>query len=98
MRSREYLKVPKAEEGRTKILVLRNLRCIQDGKVMSHNNLELEGADCLAVTFKMQKKEDKNDTVHHKATRDQTMCPIQAGAELVPPICLIFVVHTLHRV
>ena len=30
----------------------------------------------------MQKKEDKNDTVHHKATEDQKMCPIPAGAEL----------------
>jgi len=34
----------------------------------------------------MQKKEDKIDTVHQKATRDQTMCPIQAGAELVRQI------------
>ena len=83
MRSREYLKVAKAEEGRTKILALRNLRFIRDGKVMSHDDLELERADCLAITFEMQKKEDKNDTVHHKATRDQTMCPVQAGAELV---------------
>ena len=50
---------------------------------MSHDDLELERADCLAITFEMQKKEDKNDTVHHKATQDQTMCPIQAGAELM---------------
>jgi hypothetical protein len=53
---------------------------------MSHNNLELEQADCLAVTFEIQKKEDKNNTVHHKATRDQTMCPIKAAAELVHQI------------
>ena len=83
MRSREYLKVPKAEQGRTKILVLRNLRFIQDDKVMSHNDLNLEQADCLAVTFEMQKKEEKNDPGHHKATRDKTMCPIQAAVELV---------------
>jgi hypothetical protein len=50
---------------------------------MSHDDSDLEHADCLAVTFEMQKKEDKNDTVHHKATRDQTMCPVQAAAELV---------------
>jgi len=83
MRSREYLKVPRAEMGRTKILVLRNLRFIRDGRVMSHDDSDLEQADCLAITFEMQKKEDKNDTVHHKATRDQTMCPVQAAAELV---------------
>ena len=50
---------------------------------MSHDDSDLEQADCLAITFEMQKKEDKNDTVHHKATRDQTMCPVQAAAELV---------------
>jgi hypothetical protein len=83
MRSREYLKVPKAEEGRTKILLLRNLRFIRDGKVMSHDDPELDLADRLAITFEMQKKEEKNDTVHHEATRDQTMCPIKAAAELV---------------
>ena len=64
MRSREYLKVTKAEEGRTKILALRNLRFIRDGKVMSHDDLELERADCLAITFEMQKKEDKNEERH----------------------------------
>ena len=83
MRSREYLKVPKAEEGRTKILVLRNLRFICNGRVMSHDDAELELADRLAITFEMQKKDDKNDTIHHEATRDQIMCPIQAAAELV---------------
>jgi hypothetical protein len=82
MRSREYLKVPKAEGGWTKILVLKNLRFIRNGRVMSHDNIELELADRLAITFEMQKKDDKNDTIHHEATRDQTMCPIQAAAEL----------------
>ena len=69
--------MPKAEEGRTKILLLQNLRFIRDGKVMSHDDSdsELDIADCLAITFEMQKKDDKNNTVHHEATRDQTMCP-----------------------
>ena len=48
---------------------------------MSHDDPELEQADCLAITFEMQKKDDKNDTIHHKATRDQTMCPVQAAAK-----------------
>ena len=64
MRSREYVKVPKAEEGRMKILVLRNIRFIQDGKVLSHDDSELECADYLAITFKMQKKEENNNTIH----------------------------------
>jgi hypothetical protein len=83
MRLREYLKVPKAEEGRTKILVLQNIRFIQDGKVLSHNESELEYADYLAVTFEMQKKEKKNNTVHTQKTGDPIMCPVRAAAELV---------------
>jgi hypothetical protein len=83
MRSREYVKVPRAEEGRTKLLVLRNIRFIRDGKVINHNDPQLECADCVAITFEMQKKEEKNDTVHHKRTGDHTMCPVSAAAELV---------------
>jgi len=66
MRSREYVKVPRAEEGQTKLLVLRNIRFIRDGKVIDHNDPQLECADCVAITFEMQKKEEKNNTVHHK--------------------------------
>ena len=84
MRSREYVSVPRAEEGQTKILVLRNFRFIrEDGKVLSHNSVELEGADCVAITFEMQKKDEKNDTIHHKATGHLTMCPVRAAVELV---------------
>ena len=83
MRSREYIKVPKAEEGGTKILVLRNIRFIQDGKVLSHNNSDLECADYLAVTFEMQKKKEKNNTVHTQKTGDPIMCPVCAAADIV---------------
>ena len=83
MRSREYVSVPRAEEGRTKILVLRNFRFIREGKVLSHDSAELECADCVAITFEMQKKEEKNDTIHHKATGDRIMCPVRAAVELV---------------
>ena len=77
------MKVPKAEEGRTKILVLRNIRFIRSGKVISHNDPQLECADCVAITFEMQKTDEKNDPVHHKATGDPIMCPVRAAAELV---------------
>jgi hypothetical protein len=83
MRSREYVKVPKAEEGRTRQLVLQNIKFIKDGKVIDHEDDRLEYADCVAITFEMQKKEEKNDTVHHKSTNDYIMCPVRAAAQLV---------------
>ena len=72
MRSREYLKVPRAELGRTKILLLLNIRFVRNGKNVSHDNPALELSDCIAIWFEMQKKEEKNDTdQHHKALGDQ---------------------------
>jgi len=31
----------------------------------------------------MQKKDEKSDTVHHKATKDANMCPVRAAAAIV---------------
>jgi hypothetical protein len=86
MRSREYTKVPRAEEGRTKLLALRNMRFIKEGRVLDHDDPQLEYADFIAVTFEMQKKEDKNDTVHTARTGDPIMCPVRAAAKLVQRI------------
>ena len=83
MRSREYLNVPRAELGRTKILLIRNIRFVRNGRNVSHDDPALEMSDCIAITFEMQKKEEKNDTVHHKSSGDTIMCPVRAAAELV---------------
>ena len=50
---------------------------------MSHDDPALEMSDCIAITFEMQKKEEKNDTVHHKSSGDAIMCPVKAAAGLV---------------
>ena len=83
MRSCEYLKVPQAEKRRTDILRLRNVRFIKDGKALPHDSDFLHLADCVAVTFEMQKKDEKSDTVHHKATDNANMCPVRAAAAIV---------------
>lgn len=83
MRAREYSKVPKAEQGRTKILLIRNIRFVRNGRNVSHDDPALEMSDCIVITFEMQKKEEKNDTVHHKSSGDTIMCPVKAAAELV---------------
>ena len=35
------------------------------------------------TALRSQKKEEKNDTVHHKALGDLIMCPVRSAAELV---------------
>jgi hypothetical protein len=55
-RSCEYLKVPRREMKRTKLLRLRNIRFFKDGRLISTPSENLEFADSVAVTFEMQKK------------------------------------------
>ena len=83
MRSCEYLNVPQAEKRRTDVLRLRNIRFVTNGKVLPHDSELLHLADCVAITFEMQKKDEKSDTVHHKATDNANMCPVRAAAAIV---------------
>ena len=83
MRSCEYLKVTQAEKQRTEILRLRNLRFFKDGKLVKHDDPHLEFSDCISITFKMQKKDEKNDTVTQMASGDVNMCPVQMAAAIV---------------
>jgi hypothetical protein len=43
----------------------------------------LESADSMAITFKMQKNDSKFDTVIHSWTDDPVLCPILQWAQLV---------------
>jgi hypothetical protein len=64
-RSCEYLKVPRREMKRTKLLCLCNIRFFKDGQLLSFPSDDLESAESVAVTFEMQKNDQKNDTVIH---------------------------------
>ena len=83
MRSCEYLKVAKPEQRRTKILRLRNVRFSRGVKQLSHDHRELEFADCVALTFERQKKDEKMDTVTLMASQDARLCPVRAAAAIV---------------
>jgi hypothetical protein len=78
----EYLKVTQAEKGRTDILCLRNLRFFRDGNLIKHSDPHLEFSDCISITFEMQKKDEKNDTVTQKASVDINMCPVRMAASI----------------
>mmetsp|Transcript_24276 Transcript_24276/g.35977 ORF Transcript_24276/g.35977 Transcript_24276/m.35977 type:complete len:90 (+) Transcript_24276:1296-1565(+) len=47
----KYLKVPQLEKRRTDVLRLRSIRFFRNGLEMKHNNLWLEYADCVSITF-----------------------------------------------
>jgi hypothetical protein len=83
MRSCEYLQVAKPDQRRTEILRLRNIRFFRGVEQLSHNNRELEFADCVALTFERQKKDEKMDTVTLMASQDARLCPMRAAAAIV---------------
>ena len=86
MSSCKYLKVAKPDQQRTKILRLRNDRFFQGAEQFGHNHRELELADCVALTFKRQKKDEKIDTVTLLASQDIYLCPVRAAAAIVKRI------------
>jgi hypothetical protein len=82
-RSCEYSTVPKREERCTKLLCLQNIRFFKDGHLIPEPSADLESADSIAITFKMQKNDSKFDTVIHGRTDDPVLCPVLQWARLV---------------
>jgi hypothetical protein len=68
MRSYKYVKVPQQEKCRTEILRLRNLWFFNSGRLVHHDDPNLEYSNCLNITFKMQKKDEKNNTTTQMAS------------------------------
>ena len=79
----EYSTVPKREEKRTKLLYLQSIRFFKDGHLIPVPSDSLELADSIAVTFKIQKNDNKHDTVIHGWTDYANLCPILQWACLV---------------
>ena len=82
-RSCEYLKVTQAEKRRTDIIRLRNIRFFKDGKLLHHNDPNLEEADCVSITFEWQKKDERMDTVTQLSSEDELLCPCRVWAKIV---------------
>jgi hypothetical protein len=83
MQSCKYLKVTQAKKRQTDILCLCNLHFFKDGKLIKHNNPHLKFSNCILITFEMQKKDEKNNTVTQMLLRDLNMCPVRMGAATV---------------
>ena len=87
MRSCEYLKTRYPEESRrTKILRVSNFVFKKaDGRVIHHSaSLEtLISADLVIITFKFQKNDWRNHSVHMFRTDDLLLCPVRASAKIV---------------
>jgi len=67
----------------TKLLCLHNIRFFKDGCLLATPSVNLEFADSVAVTFKMQKNEQKHETIIHGRTDYPVLHPIKQWALLV---------------
>jgi hypothetical protein len=72
----EYLKVPWWDMKCTKLLCLRNIRFFKDGHLISVPADSLELANSVAVTFEVQKNDNKHGTVIHGQTDNPNLCPV----------------------
>ena len=64
-------------------LPTHNIRFFKDGCLLSTPSVNLEFADSIAVTFEMQKNEQKHETIIHGRTDDPVLCPVKQWALLV---------------
>jgi hypothetical protein len=81
MRSCEYVKV--SGYRKTKLLALRNIRFFKGRRLLDHTDRLLHLADCVSITFELQKKETKNDIITQHKSSDPTLCPVKIWAKIV---------------
>jgi hypothetical protein len=82
----KYSRVPQSKENRTQLLRLQNIHFFKKGHQLPLQSNDLESADSVAITFKMQKNDEKFDTVTHGRTDDSVLCPVLQWACLVSRI------------
>ncbi len=75
-----------AKQGQTEILKMSNIWFFKNGAILPHSHPDLEFANCISLTFKHQKRQDKHDTITQEATGDSALCPICFAAGLIERI------------
>jgi hypothetical protein len=81
MRSCEYVKV--SGTRKTKILALRNIRFLKGRRTISHSDPLIHLSDCVSITFELQKRDTKNDTITLHRSSDPILCPVKIWAKII---------------
>ena len=58
----------------------------KNGWLVNQNNPSLEYANCINITFEMQKKDKNDNTTTQMASGDVMLCPVQAAATIIHQI------------
>jgi len=81
MRSCENFKV--SGERRTHPIRKRNMVFRKDGRILPLSSPRLHLSDTIAITFKYQKRDKRNDTVTQWRTGNSTYCPVVVSSAVV---------------
>ena len=81
MQSCKYIQV--TGPRRTNLLKVRNIKFYNWKKLISHRNPYLHQAECVSITFKMQKKDSKNDTITQYCSSDKLLCPVKIWSNII---------------
>ena len=81
MRSCEYLNV--SGTRKTKILTVGNIRFFKNKKELAHSDPRLHQASTVSITFELQKKDTKHDTVTQYQSKDTLLCPVKIWARII---------------
>ena len=81
MRSCEYTKVTGAR--RTNTLTLGDIRFYRHRRLLPITDPNLHLADTVSITFRYQKRDQRDDTITQHRTLDPILCPVKAWAYTV---------------
>ena len=71
------------KKGEQKYCVCATFAFFKNGKELNHGNPQLEYADCVSLTFEVQKNDERMDVVTQLSTGDWLLCPVKAWAAVV---------------
>jgi hypothetical protein len=81
MRSCEYVKVQGPRK--TKLLTVKNNRFYVGNRLINHSDPYLSSAECVSITFELQKRDTRNDVITQHRSGDNILCPVRTWAAII---------------
>jgi len=81
MHSCEYIHVSRYRK--TKFLKVDNIRFFRGNRIIPHSDSDLHKAECVAITFELQKYDTKCDIITQHRSGDKLMCPVLIWCSII---------------
>jgi hypothetical protein len=84
MQSCKYVKVSGPQK--TKLLALKNIYFYKGCTEIKHTDPFLHLAECISITFELQKRDTKKDTITRYRSKDSILCPGKIWEKIIRQI------------